>query len=255
MDKKRGWWRLGAVWLLAVGTAGAQPVARSYAVISEMAREVSVVSFQESTGSRLGNNNRQLIAVPDGALDKVALLSTQQALKSAAAGAPAWLLAPADTDFFDWQRIPTEKGTLRLPDDLAAALKQNGSTHLLLYTRIRAPAQLRFKGVTHVEGNLDGLGFFIDRQTQVVNLDRSAAGGVGFLAPYAYFRLTLVDTSNGQVLKTETALASDLYSPGEGKDGSVNPWEALTATEKMNKLRDMLRLEVARLVPRVLAAP
>ncbi len=255
MNTKFGLWRLGAVLLAAASAAGAQPAARSYAVISEIAREVSVVSFQESTGTNLIRNQRQPIPVPDDALDKVALLTTQQALQAAAPGAKVWLLAPSDTNFFEWQQNIAEKGVLRLPADLAAALKENKSTHLLLFTRFRAPAQFHFRDWTSGTGTVDGLGFYVDRQTRVIDFEKSARSGVGFLAPFAYFRLTLLDSSTGQVLKTEIARVSEIYTPGEGKDGSVNPWEALTSSEKMKRLAEILRSEVARLVPLMMAGP
>ena len=53
---------LAAACLWMACTAIAQPEPRAYAVVSEVARQVNVVSFQESTGSRLNSNIRQRIA-------------------------------------------------------------------------------------------------------------------------------------------------------------------------------------------------
>jgi len=66
-----------ALLMSAVASASwAQGAPRAYAVVSEVARQVRV-SYQPSVG-KLGNNNRvQKIDVPDGALDKVFLLSAQ----------------------------------------------------------------------------------------------------------------------------------------------------------------------------------
>jgi hypothetical protein len=249
-----------ATLLLALGAAlpGAQaqtlPLPRSYAVISEVAREVSVVSFQPSTGSNMNQNRRQRLPVPDGAFDKVALLAAQQAIKNTAAAAGVWLLAPAESDFFDGLRSYAVGDTVKLPADLAAALQENRSSHLLLVSRHRAEAQFRFVQLTDGTGLLDGLGFYVDRSARVKNLDTRETGQ-GYLAPYVHVRATLIDTATSKVLNTQTTQASRVFSAGEAKDGSGNPWEALTAAEKMATLRDMLRDEVTRLVPLVLAAP
>ncbi len=132
---------VACLWLAVA--ANAQPTARSYAVVSEVARQVSVVSFQVSIGSLLNNNLRQRIDVPDGALDKVFLISAQKALKLATPGAEIWLLAPADSDFFGLLQ-PTQGSKVTIPDDLLGALRERKSTHLLVFTRHRDDADLRF---------------------------------------------------------------------------------------------------------------
>ena len=114
---------LAAACLWLAGAAIAQPETRSYAVVSEVARQVSVVSFQESTGSRLNANLRERIDVPDGALDKVFLISAQKALKLATPAADIWLLAPADSDFFGLLQT-TRGASVTIPDDLLAALRE-----------------------------------------------------------------------------------------------------------------------------------
>lgn len=243
---------LGAMALTSAALA--QPAPRSYAVISEIAREVSVVGFQEATGTRIDPNLRQRIPIPGGALDKVALVSSQLALKSAAPGASVWLIAPADTDFFDGLQTAAVGDRVAVPDDLAAAFKENRSTHLLLFTRHKAAAQFRFANLSDGEGPLEGLGFYVDRRLKVENRDTSQSG-VGYLAPFAHFRATLIDTATTKVIKTETVRASQVLGAGQAQNGSVNPWDALTSAQKINKLRDMVRDEVTRLVPLLVATP
>jgi hypothetical protein len=245
---------LGAALASAQTSTAPPPASRAYAVISEVARDVSVVSFQESTGSRMNQNKRERLPVPDGALDKVALITAQQALKKAAPAASVWLIAPPDSDFFPDLYSATVGETVKVPADLAAAFKENRTTHLLLFTRDKAEAQFRFVHMIDSSGPLDGLGFYVDRRTQVKNLQTSEAG-VGYLAPYVHIRATLIEAATSKVVGTKSTQASQLFSAGEAKDGSGNPWEALTAAQKMNTLRDMLRDEVTRLTPLVLAMP
>jgi len=251
---------LGALLASAAATAQAAPQAaqpvplpRSYAVISEVAREVSVVAFQETLGSRLNKNERQRLPVPDGAFDKVALVTAQQALKLAAPVAGVWLIAPAETDFFgNSLQVVAPGDTVKMPADLAAAFKDNRTSHLMLFSRHRAEARFRFVEMTDSTGLLEGMGLYVDRLLKVKNLDTRDTG-IGFLGPYVYLRATLIDTATSKVISTQITQATRVFSAGEAKDGSGNPWEALSAAEKMATLRDMLRDEVARLVPLLLA--
>lgn len=247
-------WAVQLAAAFAVGGAAAQsvPLPPSYAVISEVAREVSIVQFQTSVGSRLNNNPRQRVGVPEGTFDKAALLAAQQALKLARPGSGAWLIAPSDSDFFDALRMPPAGGVVQMPADLAAALKENRSTHLLVFTRFRADAQIRFVELTDSPGQLDGLGLYVDRAARVKNLDNRLVSP-GFLAPYVHVRATLIDTATGKVLSTKTSQASRIFTAADSKDGSTHPWDSLSSAEKMLTLRDMLRDEVTRLVPLLLA--
>lgn len=241
-------------WMHAHSQTATTPPAPSYAVISELAREVSVVGAQNSVGSRLDSAQRQRLAVPDGALDKVALIAAQSALKKASPQATVWLIAPADTDFFPPRQSFAVGQTVALPADLSAALKENRSTHLLLLTRFCGEAEFRFDNLTESRDMLEGVGLFVERVSRVTNRSTGITG-TGFLAPFVYLRVTLIDAATSQVINTRTTKASRIFSAGEAKDGSGNPWEALTNAEKMNTLRDILLREVDRLVPQVLVAP
>jgi hypothetical protein len=233
----------------------AQSGPRSYAVISEIARDVHAIIYAEQgTGTRLQRYQRESLGVPAGTMDKVALLAAQTNLKAASPGAKAWLLAPADSDFFEGGLETATGRTVKLPDDLADAFKQNKTTHLLLFTRHKALAQFRFDNAVEGDTNLEGIGFFVERATRVINRETSTSG-IGFLAPFVYFRASLIEVATGKVLKTETARASRVYGAGDSKSGVAVPWQALTPEEKMTVLREMLEAEVKRVVPLLTAAP
>lgn len=240
----------GAVALACCFSAGAQTtLPRAYAVVSEVARQVSVVSFQEATGSRFTNNIRQRIDVPDGALDKVFLLSAQKALKQVSPASDIWLLAPADTDFVGFIQ-PSKGDRLQLPDDLLSALRERKSTHLLIFTRHRAEADLRFLDSSDGTGTLEGLGYYVDHHTKVRQADARETG-LGYLASYTHFRATLVDVATQQVLASSASLANRITPVAGANTGSTHPWQALTAAQKMTQLRDLVISEVDRLVPQL----
>jgi hypothetical protein len=235
--------------------AVAQSAQRSYAVVSEIARDVQAIIFvEQGTGTRLQRYQRESLGVPAGTMDKLALLATQSNLKTAAPSANVWLLAPADTDFFEGGLETVAGRTVKLPNDLADAFKQNKTTHLLLFTRHKAQAEFRFDNSTEGDTTLEGIGFFVERATRVINRETSTSG-IGFLAPFVYFRATLIEVATGKVLKTETARASRVYGAGDAKGGVAVPWQALTPEEKMSTLREMLEGEVKRVVPLLVATP
>ena len=236
------------LWLVA-GAAIAQPAARSYAVVSEVARQVSVVSYQETTGSRLNNNLRQRIDVPDGALDKVFLLSAQKALKQATPAADVWLLAPADSDFFGMLQ-PTQGSRLTIPEDLLGALRERKSSHLLVFTRHRDDADLRFVNVTESTGQLEGLGYYVDQHTRV-RLIEAKEVGVGYLASFTHFRATLIDVATSQVVGTAVTRANIITPVAGAQSTSAHPRNVLTPAQKMTQLRDLVVREVERMVPAV----
>ena len=228
-------------------SAGAQTAPRAYAVVSEVARQVSVVSFQEGTGSRLNNNIRQRVDVPDGALDKVFLLSAQKVLKQASPGADIWLLAPAESDFFGIVQ-PGKGDRVTIPDDLLAALRERKSTHLLMFTRHRADANLRFVDGNDGAGQLEGLGYYVDHQTRV-RLIEAQEVGVGYLASFAHFRATLVDLSTLRAVGSMASVANLVTPVAGSKSGSGHPWQTLGPAQKMTQLRDLVIGEVERMVP------
>ena len=97
------------------------------------------------------------------------------------------------------------------------------------------------------------MGIYIDRQTEMITSDTQEQS-TGFVAPYVYVRLSLVDLGSSVVLRQQTAYASQMRSTARGKKG-FNPRDAFTADEKMNVLREMLEKEIARVVPELVGRP
>lgn len=238
---------------LPLASAQTAPAARSYAVLSEIGREIHVVAFQANTGSRIDGTPRRSIPMPSDALDQVVVLTARSALVKLQPQSRPWLIARADSDFFEAADVPPAGARIGMPADLAAALLQQGSTHLLLFTRLRAPASLRFVNSIETGSKLEGLGFYMDNYMMTFRSDTGAEAR-GFLAPYAYFRATLVDVRSGQVLKSRPITASQTISAA-GAKGSGSPWDALSTEEKIEALRTMLVIEVEAAVPLLAAAP
>ncbi|MFY9512459.1 MAG: hypothetical protein WAQ05_15935 [Rubrivivax sp.] len=244
----------GLLLATACGLAAAQPATpRSYAVLSEFAREINVVTFQESTGTRLNNNLRTSMPMPNGALDKVALVATRTAVQKAEPGAGLWLIAPLDTDLFPPTQVFSEGTVLKLPEDVAGEMKKRGHTHLLLLTRLRAEAELKALRSSEGTGPLEGLGFFVDRVTAGRNAD-TGQFSTGFLAPYMHARVILVDAASGRVVGIQRIKHSVVYSTARAEIKSTDAWDVMKPDEKVRYLANMIEREIGTAVPALLNA-
>ena len=231
----------------------AQEAKRSFAVLSEMAHDIRVVVSRPETGTRLGSNLEDRLAIKDGALDKVTLVTARSALQGAAAGAPVWLISPLDTDLFDSRQNYIEGSTVPIPEDLSQGIKAKGSTHLLLFTRFKAEATLHARSADLGTGQLEGVGFFVDRQARMSNRT-TLVDSVGFIAPYTYIRATLIELPSGKVLKSRRITQSTVLAAERAEQGG-DPWNVLTGSQKVKIIADMIVTEVNAAVPALLASP
>lgn len=244
---------VGLAWMVAI-SAGAQPAnssaVRAYAVVSEVGQQLQVVGFKEQIGSRLDSNLRNRIDTPGGSLDKGALLAAQKALKRAVPGSPVYLVAPLDAELFPGAGNPVVGQTLQIPADLADVLKQQGSTRLLLISRRSADAAFQAQNNKLGKGRIDGLGFYVDRTAEMLNLGNGESAA-GFLATYVYINLSLLDTRDGRVLATQQVSDSRLdIARLAGESG--HPWDSVSNADKMGNLLMLLQVAVEQTVPLLL---
>ncbi|HSS29283.1 MAG TPA: hypothetical protein VLL50_15145, partial [Usitatibacter sp.] len=127
-------------------------------------------------------------------------------------------------------------------------LAGSGATHLILLTKMRQDA--RFEAVqSHVgSGRVEGLGFYIDRITLLRDYDNGNEYA-GYLAPYAYFRISLSDLTTGQVLDSIDVPGSQT----RGMHSAVHPWDELTPQQKIDAMRAILEHEIGDAIPRLFA--
>lgn len=241
---------VGLLLLLApLGGVAAEP--RKYAVLSLIGDRLLLVTREMSTGSRLDRNERSYVELQEPALDNATALAIDDALKKAGASG-AVLLAVRDPRIFGLQRDMLEASgdTAALLAGLRDMLGQVKATHLVLATKYRHASMLRMAEGNVGSGSLEGLGFYID---PVMQTQRSDTGerGTGFLAPFAYFRLTLIDLADWKVVREERVLGSTVRSAARSKSG--HPWEAMSPAAKVRVLQGIIRREVADAVPKLVA--
>ncbi len=224
--------------------------ARSFAVVSEVGQQLQVVGFKEQLGTRLDSNVRSRFDVAGGAFDKAALLAAKQAIERAEPGAPVFLVSPLDVELFPGAGNPVVGQTLQVPADLAEAMKQQGSSRMLLINRRSADAGFQALDNKLGKGRVDGLGFYVERTTVIRDVEKGESAQ-GFLATFAYLNISLVDLKDGRVLATQAVTDSRLDIASVSAE-SGHPWDSVSNDSKMANLLLLLRVAVEQTVPVVL---
>jgi hypothetical protein len=248
---------VAAAWLAlslsAAGNACADNESRVYAVVSLVGDQISVVTHQEATGSSLDKNVHVSIPVTGGVFDKTALLAADEALKRHDPSARVTLLAASTADLFEHQDRFFEGNRVALPKEIDAAAKTAGATLLVLVTKHRAEASLQAQSEKLGSGKLEGLGFYVDRE-KVLRRSDSGERGKGFLAPFVYIKVSLVDLATSTVVREQVVTVAMALSAARAKE-SGDPWDVLGPADKIEILRKMLQKELPRVVSEIVARP
>jgi hypothetical protein len=130
-------------------------------------------------------------------------------------------------------------------------LKGVDARYLILATKYRHEANLRLSNGSTGVGSLSGLGFYVDTQMESYELDGEGRTGTGFIAAYAYFLLSVIDLQTGRVVHQEPVMGSQFALGYRSTTG--NPWDSMSAQEKIDALEHVLRVETGRVMPELVA--
>jgi hypothetical protein len=227
---------------------------RSFAAISLIGDKLTAVQEQITTGSRLDRNQHTDIKMPDNLFDRAVLGEVTAAARTANPQAKAVdaLEIDAPALFVDQDRLFDGKRT-RLPAAVLAAVREGGSSHLLLITKYRGPARLQLQTDKVGTGYLTGLGFYVDGNRRVQDT-QSLEAATGYLGPYVYVNLTLIDVRDEAVIAQRTVMGSSAFASTPSAGTSGHPWDALSPQRKVEALVALLQKELRRELPGLLAA-
>ena len=238
---------------LALVIAGQGPAradeTRKFAVLSIIGDRMLIVNHRGETGTRVDQDRRDYLDMPPRVLDNSVVKAMDAAIKQATpgtevvmlGGSPALYAAQAATE------DPDEAPVIRM---VREPLEKAGVTHLVLVSKLRHEAMLRFSDGYFGSGKLEGIGFYLDHVLRTRNAEGTQTG-FGFLAPFAYFRVSLVDMGRAEVVARRDVLASQ--SVTAGRSPSLQVWESLTAGEKVRIIDGMTRMETVKAVNELLA--
>lgn len=241
-------------WLVvSAGAAAAEAVPPRYAVLSLVGDRMTVVWFRQATASNLDRNEHQDVPTNDAALDNAALLAVDDAVRRLEPAASTTLLASRDAALYRLQDqlVDGTGDSAALLAKIKGLLQRSQASRLILVTKYRADARLRATDGYLGVGKLTGLGFYVD-QERVTADSRTGIEDIGFIAPYAYLTLSLIDTSTMTTLRRSVVTESTVVSSAHAKQ-ALRPWDALTPKQKLAALEDAVRQAIDRAVPELLA--
>ena len=226
----------------ASAAASASALVRTYAIVSLIGDEFSVVSRRAEVGTNLNPNERVALPVPDAIFDRIAAAELETLLLRAKPGTPVLRALIRDPRLFALQdKLLTESSEshdmrIALHDLLAKA----GATDLFLVTKNRGTPMFEMvTGKMSGAGSIGGIGFYIDNQSHIYNT-RTKVEDEGFLAPYAYVAVSLMNLSTMSVVKHGNGHESTVSIAAE-KGGASHAWDALTPKEKVDALDHVIR--------------
>ena len=237
---------------LPLWPCGVRAMPRRFAALSLLGDRFEVVHAQQGIGSNLDRNRRRAFDAGAGTFDGYALQAVESTLQRSEPGTRLTMLSLPTTSrlYQEPERIFDGKAVV-LPGSVVDALDASKATHLLLLTKMRDSARVPLVDGSTGYGTVRGLGFYGDTETRFTRRD-SGETAAGVLAPFAYLRLSLVDVASGDIVREQLVRAMRTYFPA-GRD-VIDPWDVLTAEQKVGALKRLIEEELARAVPALLAA-
>jgi hypothetical protein len=210
-----------------------------------------IVTHHAETGSNLDRARRDFVEMPARALDDGVLAAMDAAIRKAVPASDVVMLA-ANASLYGAQPVVEDPDIAPVLAILKEPLAKAGVTHLVLASKLRHDAMLRLSNGYVGSGKLEGVGFYMDTVLRTRNADGTQRGA-GFLAPFAYFRVSLVDVARGEVVGQRDVLASQTVTAG--RSPSLQVWESLDGKEKARIIAGITRRESAQAVRELLSKP
>jgi len=244
---------LASAAMLATPLAWAQaaPI-RALGVFSLLGDGLQLVYPADATDTRLDRNLRESLPTKDIGFDQAALRAISETMTQLLPRARVQMFRSTSPMEPDAQRALAD-GALRaeLPDWIVRAIQSANLSHLLLVTRNRGDAAFPVRdGFTVGRGGVEGIGYYLDRRTEIKN-NQTGYLSTGFLGAYVMLRLQLMDAQSGDIVASQDVRVGQLFA-GRNDSEAANIWNALNPTEKVEVLRRMVQDNVARVMPAML---
>lgn len=248
---------LSALLLAGAVHADSTSATRKYGILSLAGDSISTVTYVPGIGSRNDINDKQVYALGDNtAFDEAAIRAASAALQQLQPEAGRFLMLTIDAELHKMQNAmfddPAANQANR--DFLKSLWKDKGVTHVVLVTKYRADAELKFMQNTGGTGKIEGLGFYMDNRVEVTSYKGDNNHSTqGVLMPFAYIKLRLLNADTlaveGEVRLKQGEMVT--YAP-DADERAVRTWQALSAKQKTDYLDRLLREAVTEGVPRLL---
>lgn len=224
--------------------AWAQPNPPQYKILgvfSVLGDTIDVSTAQEPSASRIDRTERKTLEVRNLGLDRLVAQEFRSAIQK---DMPRVLLhlfgASAPLRLEDQRQLAEQARSGALPGWVVDLIQERQLDHVVLVTRESAAVQLETATAeTAGRSEVAGIGFHIDMAYRVRNTEANVVGD-GALGPHVVVRLTLFDTREAKVLRTQLINEQWLVGPPDTPERSQGPWAYLSAEQKIMALRDGL---------------
>lgn len=249
-----------------IGTSAAAPAASAtppatsfaeaptYAFLSLIGDQLDIIVSRQQIGTLLDKNSREPpLLIQDPVFDNVAATVAGEAVRKVIPRAELAILNSRSPVLFEkYYELFAEKGdVIAIPDAIRTALKNEKANYLVLITKYRHEAKFNFSNAIDWGGMLEGLGFYLDGATGTKRGDTGEYGR-GYIAPFAYMKITLVDAQTSKILGKQTIMASTTIASARAQENLASPWAALSSAEKVSAINRLIQREIGRAMPLLL---
>ncbi len=219
----------------------AQVASPVYAVLSLVGDRFDIVSAVRQTGARIDRNYRTPLPIAIDAFDKAVIDAVGREIVKLDKRSEIAALNTRSPVLFEKHRelfFSSNSGYV-MPNAIREAVAAQKATHLILVTKHKDEAVLKYRDGYDGVGRLEGLGFYLDTLGETSNI-----------VPYVYIKLDLVEMASSRLLSTRLIRASiALTKRGALAYTTGEAWEVLTSAEKVRIIEEMLRDEIAKAMP------
>jgi hypothetical protein len=232
----------------AMANSAANPAAnassKKIAVLAAISDDIAVVSYRPQVGSNINPNVYRNWPLPLGPFNNAALLAADEAVKRAEPNSSTILL---DVPNLAKQEHLLDKRQFNPPEAVRSTLTSQGATHVLLISKFRSSFHFPNPPGYVGHGTLEGLGFYLDNDYPIISR-QTGKNSSGFIAPHAFFKVSLIDLASSTVIKEQAITANETYF----SDTQFKPWDMISDQQKLESLIDMIKDETGRAVPALL---
>ena len=172
-----------------------------------------------------------MIEGKSGAFDIFMLDAAAKAIATVNLGIGTVLIKVPPSKLFDEPERLFDGKQVGLPGAVVDELERVKAQYVLLITKFRDEVRVPFVHDRLGVGKVRGLGFYVDLETRATMVE-SRETAPGFLAPYAYFRMSLVDVRTGELHREQVVTLMENWALS-GKPSASNAWEVLDADQKV----------------------
>ena len=218
--------------LAVMSSAKAQPSIQTLGVFSVLGDGLQLVYPADATDTRLDRNLRESLPTKDIGFDQAALRAVRDTMSRVQPQAKMQMFRSNTSMEPSAQRALAEGASkAELPAWIVSTIDSAKLSHLLLITRHRGDASFPVhEGFTIGRGMVEGIGYYLDKSTEIKNMNTGRAS-LGFLGAFVMLRLQLLDAKTGELLGSQDVRVGQMHAGRNDKE-VANIWDALDPREK-----------------------